>query len=293
MGTLHNKGEVKERERTAGADGQRVGKLHQLLDILMSLGELEVEQGLEFKEGSPCEVAAGGDSFVGLQRNCSGVPGGPCAHCGVTTSPQWRRPPPKKVVFCNACGIYLKRHKTLPQLELLVHTRKEAPSAAVRVEAEGRSSRAGRPYKRPKESVVSTPSSLEDSFLSTESPTPQENPRRAAKRGKSSHQTGEKKRRGFSVSPGLSVSNDESLTVHQQATTLVSPVKQESGSVAFTGPTKSFCSTPEKGGKLSPRASEKFKPELVMLLPKRFSSGPRLKLRKLPSNSIPSLSIKP
>ncbi len=44
-----------------------------------------------------------------------GIPGGPCAHCGATESPQWRRPLTKKVVLCNACGIYFSRHHSLPK----------------------------------------------------------------------------------------------------------------------------------------------------------------------------------
>lgn len=44
-----------------------------------------------------------------------GVLGGPCAHCGATESPQWRRPLTKKVVLCNACGIYYSRHHSLPK----------------------------------------------------------------------------------------------------------------------------------------------------------------------------------
>ena len=38
---------------------------------------------------------------------------GPCAHCGVTFSPQWRKGTPEKPVLCNACGIRLRRHKNL------------------------------------------------------------------------------------------------------------------------------------------------------------------------------------
>ena len=45
----------------------------------------------------------------------AGVPGGPCAHCGATESPQWRRPLTKKIVLCNACGIYYSRHHSLPK----------------------------------------------------------------------------------------------------------------------------------------------------------------------------------
>lgn len=41
--------------------------------------------------------------------------GGPCAHCGTMESPQWRRPLTKKVVLCNACGIYYSRHHSLPR----------------------------------------------------------------------------------------------------------------------------------------------------------------------------------
>ncbi len=36
-------------------------------------------------------------------------PGGPCDHCGVTESPQWRRGPPNKPQLCNACGTRYRR----------------------------------------------------------------------------------------------------------------------------------------------------------------------------------------
>uniref|UniRef100_A0A7R9V485 GATA-type domain-containing protein n=1 Tax=Chlamydomonas euryale TaxID=1486919 RepID=A0A7R9V485_9CHLO len=44
-----------------------------------------------------------------------GILGGPCSHCGTQDSPQWRRPLTKKVVLCNACGIYYSRHHSLPK----------------------------------------------------------------------------------------------------------------------------------------------------------------------------------
>lgn len=47
--------------------------------------------------------------------------GGPCSHCGTTHSPQWRRPPPKKALLCNACGIYYSRHRSLPKHLALRH----------------------------------------------------------------------------------------------------------------------------------------------------------------------------
>mmetsp|Transcript_9243 Transcript_9243/g.19766 ORF Transcript_9243/g.19766 Transcript_9243/m.19766 type:complete len:463 (+) Transcript_9243:385-1773(+) len=56
----------------------------------------------------------------------AGVPGGPCAHCGATESPQWRRPLTKKVVLCNACGIYYSRHHSLPKRKKLTQP-KPAP----------------------------------------------------------------------------------------------------------------------------------------------------------------------
>ena len=63
---------------------------------------------------------------AGPLNNPGGVPGGPCAHCGATESPQWRRPLAKKVVLCNACGIYYSRHHALPK-------RKKVRGAAVLV----------------------------------------------------------------------------------------------------------------------------------------------------------------
>lgn len=32
------------------------------------------------------------------------MPGGPCGHCGRTSTPCWRKGPPEKAVLCNACG---------------------------------------------------------------------------------------------------------------------------------------------------------------------------------------------
>ncbi|PNH12452.1 hypothetical protein TSOC_000606 [Tetrabaena socialis] len=58
------------------------------------------------------------DGFTPRRRHSSprvGIPGGPCAHCGAKESPQWRRPLAKKVVLCNACGIYFSRHHSLPR----------------------------------------------------------------------------------------------------------------------------------------------------------------------------------
>ena len=40
-------------------------------------------------------------------------PGGPCDHCGVTESPQWRRGPADKPQLCNACGTRYRRTNTL------------------------------------------------------------------------------------------------------------------------------------------------------------------------------------
>lgn len=38
---------------------------------------------------------------------------GPCAHCGISHSPQWRRGPPKKPLLCNACGTRFLRTRSL------------------------------------------------------------------------------------------------------------------------------------------------------------------------------------
>ena len=38
---------------------------------------------------------------------------GPCDHCGVTESPQWRKGPPKKPMLCNACGTRYMRTRSL------------------------------------------------------------------------------------------------------------------------------------------------------------------------------------
>ena len=38
---------------------------------------------------------------------------GPCDHCGVRESPQWRKGPPKKPMLCNACGTRYMRTRSL------------------------------------------------------------------------------------------------------------------------------------------------------------------------------------
>lgn len=40
-------------------------------------------------------------------------PGGPCDHCGVTESPQWRKGPTNKPQLCNACGTRYRRTSQL------------------------------------------------------------------------------------------------------------------------------------------------------------------------------------
>ena len=40
-------------------------------------------------------------------------PGGPCDHCGVTESPQWRKGPASKPQLCNACGTRYRRTSKL------------------------------------------------------------------------------------------------------------------------------------------------------------------------------------
>ncbi|KAG2497943.1 hypothetical protein HYH03_004205 [Edaphochlamys debaryana] len=43
------------------------------------------------------------------------VPGGPCMWCGVTATPQWRRPRGTNKLLCNACGIFFTRYGRLPE----------------------------------------------------------------------------------------------------------------------------------------------------------------------------------
>lgn len=47
------------------------------------------------------------------RREGAGERKGPCAHCGVMESPQWRKGPPKKPILCNACGTRYMRTKSL------------------------------------------------------------------------------------------------------------------------------------------------------------------------------------
>lgn len=59
-------------------------------------------------------VASAAASTTPTKRSGSQYkPGGPCDHCGVTESPQWRRGPPNKPQLCNACGTRYRRTGTL------------------------------------------------------------------------------------------------------------------------------------------------------------------------------------
>ncbi|KAG2455095.1 hypothetical protein HYH02_000915 [Chlamydomonas schloesseri] len=69
-------------------------------------------EGEELEEGEEEEACVPRKK---QEKSKVGLPGGPCAHCGITESPQWRRPLTKKVVLCNACGIYFSRHHSLPK----------------------------------------------------------------------------------------------------------------------------------------------------------------------------------
>jgi hypothetical protein len=40
---------------------------------------------------------------------------GPCGHCGVVESPQWRSGPPEAPVLCDQCGRHFRKTKTLPK----------------------------------------------------------------------------------------------------------------------------------------------------------------------------------
>ena len=61
--------------------------------------------------GSRASSARGGTARQVSQYK----PGGPCDHCGVTESPQWRRGPASKPQLCNACGTrYRRTHQLSP-----------------------------------------------------------------------------------------------------------------------------------------------------------------------------------
>ncbi|CAG9460837.1 unnamed protein product [Pedinophyceae sp. YPF-701] len=57
--------------------------------------------------GSP---AVDGGSRRGSRGAGDGPAGGPCANCGTTHTPLWRKNPNTGQPLCNACGIYLKTH---------------------------------------------------------------------------------------------------------------------------------------------------------------------------------------
>lgn len=51
---------------------------------------------------------------------------GPCKHCGLKESPEWRKGPSGEKTLCNACGIHFQKWSALPKL---VPTAPPAPSA--------------------------------------------------------------------------------------------------------------------------------------------------------------------
>ncbi|GFR41465.1 hypothetical protein Agub_g2154 [Astrephomene gubernaculifera] len=57
------------------------------------------------------------------------VPGGPCMWCGVTATPQWRRPRGTAKLLCNACGIFFTRYGRLPEKSQHAHSRASATAA--------------------------------------------------------------------------------------------------------------------------------------------------------------------
>lgn len=57
--------------------------------------------------------AAAGGASKSAQRQFHHKGGGPCDHCGVLESPQWRRGPPAKPILCNACGTRYRRTHNL------------------------------------------------------------------------------------------------------------------------------------------------------------------------------------
>eukprot|EP00879_Flechtneria_rotunda_P022261 GHRR01023487.1.p1 GENE.GHRR01023487.1~~GHRR01023487.1.p1 ORF type:complete len:207 (+),score=34.19 GHRR01023487.1:284-904(+) len=56
--------------------------------------------------------AASGSPVTSRKRSKQDL-AGPCCHCGVTSSPQWRKGPKGKPILCNACGIRFLRTRTL------------------------------------------------------------------------------------------------------------------------------------------------------------------------------------
>lgn len=78
------------------------------------LGQLGLLEG-----SSPIVSAAspapsgGGSAAPGGRRKPKQDLSGPCCHCGVISSPQWRKGPKGKPILCNACGIRFLRTRSL------------------------------------------------------------------------------------------------------------------------------------------------------------------------------------
>lgn len=62
---------------------------------------------------APAEKKASPASSPARRAGSQYKPGGPCDHCGVCESPQWRRGPPEKPQLCNACGTRYRRTNNL------------------------------------------------------------------------------------------------------------------------------------------------------------------------------------
>ncbi|KAI8464161.1 MAG: hypothetical protein J3K34DRAFT_123654 [Monoraphidium minutum] len=109
---------------TGGAAGQR--QLYRLVLLDDATGRplrgatdddaAQIARLIESKGGSSGLSAPGSlpraMSFVG--STAAAAPAaekriGPCMHCGVDESPQWRKGPPHKSVLCNACGTRWRR----------------------------------------------------------------------------------------------------------------------------------------------------------------------------------------
>lgn len=277
MGTVRDAEPSCDEAIENSSDVKDVGKLHHLLDLLMSLGEIENEETSDNSQEDLSHRSESERSAEAPVKVHSGVPGGPCAHCGVCVSPQWRRPRSKKGIYCNACGIYFARHKTLPSLHWMV--RKDTPVPKFLKTSLKTNSRGCN--KRFTPGCSETASRLE--AVTPEAQAYLEIPRRTAKRGKVGRPENE------DVGAALaSVSSNRHSSFHM----LLSAVQPVELPVAPALPAECAAHSPVATGSTSTMCSflcddmiakqanlhGDYVQQNVVLLPKRCTSGPKIKL---------------
>jgi len=94
-------------KRNPDGRSARVATEDDIKDLTRLLSAAQVAR----EEPAPSKPAAARNLFSCQHKQYK--VGGPCNHCGVTESPQWRRGPEDKPCLCNACGTRYRRTNSL------------------------------------------------------------------------------------------------------------------------------------------------------------------------------------